>query len=370
MVSKAEQDFVKKILSNAGITLNGNKPYDIKVNNDRFYNTILTGNTLKIGESYMAGDWDSDKLDELLLKIIKSDVPSFVKQNFLLILKARIFSFLNSRKSRAFEIGERHYDLGNDLFKAMLDKRMVYTCGYWENAKNLEEEQENKLDLVCRKIHLKKGMKILDIGGGWGSFAKYAAEKYKVKVVNITVSKEQVALANKLTKGLQVENRLQDYRDINEKFDRIVSLGMFEHVGSRNYKTYMETVDKNLKEGGLFLLHTIGKNKISTIQNEWLNKYIFPNYIVPSHTQITQAAENHFTLEDIHNFGPDYARTLMSWNKNFEKNWPKLKEKYGETFRRMWRLYLLGTATSFRARSLQLYQIVFSKNIENYKSVR
>jgi cyclopropane-fatty-acyl-phospholipid synthase len=264
------------------------------------------------------------------------------------------------KKSKAFEIGERHYDLGNDLFEAMLDRRMVYTCGYWKNAKNLDQAQEAKLDLVCRKISLRKGMKVLDIGGGWGGFAKYAAEKYGASVVNITVSKEQVAFGNKLCRGLSVENRLQDYRAINESFDRVVSLGMFEHVRHENYAKYMEVVKRSLKSDGLFLLHTIGGNITNSRGDIWTSKYIFPNSHLPSIKQIGDSTERKFVMEDWHNFGADYDKTLLVWNQNFEKAWPNLKKKYSETFRRMWRLYLLSSAGSFRARNIQLWQIVLS----------
>ncbi len=255
----------------------------------------------------------------------------------------------------------------------MLDKRMVYTCGYWRNANNLNDAQEAKLELTCKKLNLKPGMKVLDIGCGWGSFAKYAAEKYKVKVVGITISKEQVILGNKLCKGLPVEIRLQDYRDLNEKFDRIVSLGMFEHVGPKNYKTYMKVVDRCLKDDGLFLLHTIGTNTIKGRADRWINKYIFPNGVLPSVNQITKSTEGLFVLEDWHNFREDYSKTLRAWHTNFNNNWDKIKKDYDERFKRMWNYYLVSMAAGFRVgKKFQLWQIVFSKNgVEGgYESVR
>jgi cyclopropane-fatty-acyl-phospholipid synthase len=244
----------------------------------------------------------------------------------------------------------------------MLDKRMVYTCGYWKDAKTLDEAQEAKLDLTCKKLNLKPGMKVLDIGCGWGSFAKYAAEKYKVKVVGITVSKEQAVLAKALCKGLPIEIRLQDYRDLNEKFDRIVSLGMFEHVGYKNYKTYMKVVHRCLKDDGLFLLHTIGGNKSVKSTDPWIDKYIFPNSMLPSIKQMGDAIEDYFVMEDWHNFSADYDKTLMAWYNNFENSWNKLKDDYDERFHRMWRYYLLACAGTFRARKSQLWQIVLSKD--------
>ena len=254
----------------------------------------------------------------------------------------------------------------------MLDKRLTYTCGYWKNAKDLNEAQEAKLDLVCRKIGLKRGQSVLDIGSGWGSFIGYAAEKYGASAVGLTVSKEQKELANELYDNLPVEIRLQDYRDINEKFDHVVSLGMFEHVGYKNYRTYMEVVHGVLKSDGIFLLHTIGGNKSVFSSDPWFHKHIFPNSMLPSIKQIGQSIEGLFVMEDWHNFSADYDKTLMAWHKNFEDNWDKIKSNYDDRFYRMWRYYLLSFAGSFRARKNQLWQIVLSKKgiAGGYKSIR
>ena len=260
------------------------------------------------------------------------------------------------------EVGVKHYDLGNDLFIRMLDKNMNYTCGYWRNATNLNEAQLNKLELTCRKLMLKPNMRILDIGCGFGAFAKYAATNYGVKVIGVTISKEQCEYAKQNCSGLPVEIRFQDYRDItNEKFDRIVSLGMFEHVGHRNYRTYMEIVRNCLNDDGLFLLHTIGNNLSTVYGDEWLNKYIFPNGMLPSIAQIANASESLFVMEDWHNFGAYYDKTLLAWFENFNDNWDQLKDHYDERFYRMWSYYLLSCAGMFRARRTQLWQIVFSK---------
>ena len=249
---------------------------------------------------------------------------------------------------------------------------MVYTCSYWKNSDNLDNAQESKLELTCNKIGLKEGMRVLDIGCGWGSFEKYASEKYGVEVIGITISKEQVELGNELCRGLPVEIRLQDYRDVNEKFDAILSLGMFEHVGPKNYRTYMQKVSDCLEDNGLFLLHTIGSNVSNKIGDRWITKYIFPNGVLPSARQITNASEKLFILEDWHSFGADYDKTLIAWQNNFEKNWDKIKENYSERFKRMWNYYLLSCAGGFRSRKHQLWQIVFSKNgvRGGYESVR
>ena len=368
-----EKEIVKSLLENTGIKINGNNLWGLKVHNENFYKRVLAGGSLALGESYMDGWWDCERLDEFFFRILRSQIDKKIRKNPKLLLKILFANLFNpQKKSRAFKIGEKHYDLGNKLYQNMLDKRMVYTCGYWKNAKNLDEAQEAKLDLVCKKIGLKKGMKVLDIGCGWGSFAKYAAEKYKVKVVGITVSKEQVKLGEKFCKGLPVEIRLQDYRDLNEKFDAIVSLGMFEHIGVKNYRTYMTIVNNCLRDDGLFLLHTIGGNSSTTHVDPWLDKYIFPNGIIPPIKQIGDSIEGLFVMEDWHNLGSDYDRTLMAWHNNFNKNWNKIKSDYDERFYRMWNYYLLSCAGSFRARKNQLWQIVLSKNgiLEGYKSVR
>lgn len=352
-----------QLLEEAGINVNGNNPWDIQIYDERFYKRVITQAELGLGESYMDGWWDVEKLDEMIYRIVKADLQNKVKRNFKVALQLSGFYLLNLQsRRRAFIIGERHYDLGNDLFECMLDKRMNYSCAYWKNASDLDEAQENKLELVCKKLFLEPGMKILDIGCGWGAFARYAAEKYKVSVIGITVSKEQAKLAVELCKGLPVEIRLQDYRDVNEKFDKIVSIGMFEHVGYKNYRKYFEVVAKNLKDDGLFLLHTIGEARSVKSTDLWTHKYIFPNGMLPSISQIAKAVEGLFVVEDIHNFGADYDKTLMAWYENFNRNWNKLKDKYGERFYRMWKYFLLSSAGGFRARNkIQLWQIVLSK---------
>jgi cyclopropane-fatty-acyl-phospholipid synthase len=364
------EEKIAKLLSIAGIKINGNNPWDIQIHNPKLYSRVLSGGTLALGEAYMGGWWDCRKLDEFFNRVLKAELDDEIKSRFIWdVIKAKIMNLQS--KSRAFEVGERHYDLDNELYRLMLDKRMIYSCGYWKNAKNLDQAQEAKLDLSCKKLNLKPGMRVLDIGCGWGGFAKYAAKKYKVKVVGITVSKEQAKLAQESCKGLPVEIRVQDYRDLNEKFDSIISIGMFEHVGPKNYKEFMRIVHRCLKPSGLFLLHTIGNNKSYASPEPWMEKYIFPNHLVPSAKQITTAAEGLFVLEDWHNFGMDYDKTLLAWHANFIKNWPKLKGRYNERFFRMWTYYLLSCAGGFRARHNQLWQIVFSKEYkEEYRSIR
>ncbi|MBN2394889.1 MAG: cyclopropane fatty acyl phospholipid synthase, partial [Candidatus Atribacteria bacterium] len=347
---------IQELLDQADIQIGGKRPWDIQVYDEDLYPRILKGGLLAVGEAYMDGWWDCDALDESVDRIlrVKWDLKKVLpKQLAWDILKARLIN--QQRKSQAYVIGERHYDTGNDLFQIMLDPRMNYSCGYWGEAKNLEEAQEAKLNLICKKLQLKPGMTILDIGCGWGSLVKYAAEKFQVKAIGITVSREQVNLAREMCQGLDIEIHFQDYRDLKGKFDAIVSVGMFEHVGYKNYREFFHVVDRCLKDDGLFLLHTIGGNQPTKSVNPWINKYIFPNGMLPSASQITRAYEGLFKLEDWHNFGVDYDQTLMAWHYNFNHHWNQIKNRYDERFRRMWNYFLLTCAGAFRAHQNQLW---------------
>lgn len=373
MGANSLKHLVQDNLARAGVAINGPKPWDIRVNDDRFYARVIKDRSVGLGESYVDGWINIEAIDELIYRLCLSDVvknPSFSLAEFWTFLKSVIVNPQNYFKS--FEVGEKHYDLGNDLFQNMLDSKMVYSCAYWKDAKTLEEAQTAKLDLICRKLYLKPGMTLLDIGSGWGGLAAYAAKNYDVQVVGITVSKEQLAWAENICKGLPVKFYLEDYRQTKGKFDRVVSVGQFEHVGYKNYATYMKKVHELLKDGGLFLLHTIGNNRTTYYGEPWLEKYIFPNSMTPSIAQLGKSFETRFIMEDWHNFGADYAKTLMAWYQNFEEKWPKIASKYGERFYRMWRYYLLCSAGAFRSRTSQLWQIVLSKEgePEGYISIR
>ncbi|MFH1830303.1 MAG: cyclopropane fatty acyl phospholipid synthase [Pseudomonadota bacterium] len=362
MKNNKSERIARELLCSAGIAVGSDNPWDIRVHNKKSYKRYLCEGALGLGESYMDGWWDCDALDEFIAKLVSANIEEKAKGNWkiaLHVLKGRFFNL--QTKTRAYEVGKRHYDIGNDLYKAMLDERMLYTCGYWKEANTLAQAQEAKLELVCKKIGLRPGMKVLELGCGWGSFAKYAAEKYGAHVTGITVSKEQVELGTQMCKGLPVDLRLEDYRGVEGKYDAIISIGILEHVGYKNYRTYMETVDRCLKDDGIAFIHTIGANACSTIVNAWFDKYIFPNSMLPSIAQIGKAMNKLFVMEDWHNFGPDYDKTLMAWYHNFERAWPQLKHRYDERFYRMWRFYLLSCAGAFRSRRQQLWQIVMTK---------
>lgn len=356
------EKFLTNLLNYANIDLNGDQPWDIKIHHPNFYKWVFQYGSLGLGEAYMNQWWDCPALDQFFQRIIQANIENKIKKNFWMLWRLSLVKLVNFQtKHRALEVGKKHYDIGNDLFSCMLDSRMNYTCGYWKHANNLEDAQRDKLEMTCQKLMLAPGMRVLDIGCGFGAFAKYAAQNYGVEVVGVTISQEQCDYARKNCVNLPVEIRFQDYRDINEKFDRVVSLGMFEHVGQKNYRTYMKKVHQSLNDDGIFLLHTIG-SEVSTLSGDpWIVKYIFPNGMLPSIAQIGRSYEKLFVMEDWHNFGIDYDKTLMSWYFNFQQHWQQLQSQYDERFYRMWSYYLLSCAGMFRARHAQLWQIVFSK---------
>lgn len=386
---------LEKLAEKAGIRFNGDQPWDIQVFDDEVYRRVLSQGSLAFGESYMDGWWEAEALDEVFHRILRANVEHKIGGMARLKLAGNVLrqKLLNlQRVKRAYQVGERHYDIGNDVFQAMLDPTMSYSCGYWANADTLAQAQTDKLDLVCRKLKLEAGEKVLDIGCGWGGFAHHAATHYGVEVHGITISKEQQKLAQEYCRGLPVTIELQDYRKLQGQFDKIVSIGMFEHVGPKNYHTYFKTALRLLKSNGLFLLHTIGAFRTTLTIDPWINKYIFPNGKLPSITEIGKAINGRFVLEDWHNFGPDYDKTLMAWWQRFNDAWPKLSNRelsnkegankkstnkkgsqnYDERFYRMFKYYLHCSAGLFRSKQGQLWQLVLSKreNQGTYRSVR
>ena len=353
---------VEQLLKGSGVTLNGDAPQDIRVLHPDFFSRVLHQGTLGLGEAYMDGWWECDRIDELAYRLLMNGLGEHARSTSERLKYRLQAGFLNLQsKARAYMVGEAHYDLGNDLFERMLDPTMCYSCGYWKDAQDLHQAQRNKLELACRKLQLEPGMKVLDIGCGWGSFAEHAARHHQVEVTGITISREQAALARERCDGLPVEILLQDYRDLAGQFDRIVSIGMFEHVGHRNYATYFETVRRLMPQDGLFVLHTIGSNRSEVTADPWINRYIFPNGVLPSAMDITRTSEDPLLLEDWQNFGADYDRTLMAWLANFDAHWHEIAPHYNERTRRMFRYYLTICAGAFRARHLQLWQVVFSR---------
>ena len=351
---------IRKLLKIVDIEIGGKRDHDIQVHDDRLYTRVMTQGNLGLGESYMDGWWSCRRIDKMLTRILESRLDKRFKltpRMLFLYLRSKI---ANMQRLRAHNIGEKHYDIGNGLYKKMLDRNMQYSCGYWKDARTLEQAQKAKMDLICRKLELKKGESLLDIGCGWGGLLRYAAENYGIRGMGITVSREQAKHAWENTRHLPVEIKVIDYRKYKVKFDKVVSVGMVEHVGPKNYRTFMRTAYNNLKDEGLFLLHTIGTAKSSRTGDPWIDKYIFPDGVLPSVTQLSKYAEGRFVVEDLHNFGFYYDNTLMAWYRNFCKAWPL--EGYDERFRRMWEYYLLSCAATFRAGRNHLWQFVLSKD--------
>jgi len=356
------QDVCRDLLASAGVTVGGDKPWDIQVHDDRTWSRVLRDGTLGAGEAYEEGWWDSPALDQFIDRVMRIRLGETLRENWTIVAHAVRARIMNLQSiTRAFDNVHRHYDIGNDLYAAMLGGRLLYTCAYWPNAKTLDEAQDAKLDLVCRKIGLSPGMRVLDLGCGWGGFAAFAAERYKVSVTGLTVAQEQVKWAHDHYAHLPIDIRLEDYRTATGTYDAVVSIGLMEHVGWKNYRNYMELVDRLLAPGGVAFVHTIAGNTPRTHIDPWFDKYIFPNSVLPTLARLTAAMEDVFVVEDVHNIGEDYDLTLMAWWKNFDAAWPTLRAKYGDAFYRRWKYYLLVCAGAFRSRGQQLFQFVMTR---------
>ncbi|MFW2383282.1 MAG: cyclopropane fatty acyl phospholipid synthase [Acidimicrobiales bacterium] len=363
----------RRLLDAAELEVDGPNPWDPQINDGRIWERVLRDRELGLGEAYQEGWFDVEALDEMLSRIITVDLFGQIKPGLrLLAVGAQQVLLNNQTIRRARRNASAHYDIGNDLYERMLDKRMIYSSAYWRNATDLDTAQEAKLDLICRKLSLEPGMRVLDIGCGWGGFSHFAASRYGAHVTGISPAAEQVKLARVRCDDLPVDIRQLDYRDVTGTYDRIVSIGMMEHVGPKNMATFFEVCKTLLDPDGMMLHHTIGRNYTSSRSDAWFDKYIFPGGVLPSVAQIARAAEPDWVIEDLHNFGPDYDRTLMCWSANVTAAWDELP-MYDEQFRRMWHYYLMGTAAGFRTRVMQLWQVVFRRarrRTDVYQAVR
>jgi cyclopropane-fatty-acyl-phospholipid synthase len=368
--------FAKRILEGTGVAIDGPNPWDIRVNDPRFYRAIFFRQALGAGESYMKGWWDCDQLDEAVFRLIRSGADRGLRHRWLRPLSYLANLILNRQHSRK-EL-QHPYEDRTDLLDCMLGETKAYSGAYWRDAETLDQAQRNKFDLICRKLELGPQHHVLDIGCGYGGFARFAAERYGCRVTGVNTSLEQVAYAKRWCESLPVEVIHGDFRDPDVynpddiRYDRVVSVGQFEHVGPKNYRAYFELVRKQLQDDGLFLLQTVGKNESTNSFDPWFDKYVLPDIILPSLQHLTRAMEGILVIEDLHNFGADYDKTARAFHRNCEANWSKLGKKYDETFRRMWTYYLLAGAGTFRARDMQLWQIVTSKQglVDGYRSVR
>ena len=366
---------VESILNACDVRLDGPEPWDPHILDDRFFRRVLRDGSLGLGETYMDGWWDCERIDELVYRLLASDALRKLPLRYKAIIAQVGALSLNRQTVRRARVSvPAHYDLGNEFFELMLGRTMTYSCAYWPNSNDLDEAQDAKHELICRKLGIGAGDRVLDIGCGWGGFAGYLAKTRGCETVGVTISPAQAEFARRRYADLPVEILLLDYRSAEIEalgpFDRIVSVGMFEHVGRRNYRTFMRRVSDLLRADGMFLLHTIGRHE-SDATDEWLCKYIFRDGILPSVAEIVRAADGLFLMEDWHNFRCDYDRTLLAWNDNFDASLGKLPITSDERFVRMWRFYLLSCAGNFRAgRRNQLWQIVYSKSGKSAARVR
>jgi cyclopropane-fatty-acyl-phospholipid synthase len=352
---------IEALLARADIEINGARPHDIRVHDDRLFRRVLAQGTLGLGEAYMDGWWDCQRLDDFFDRVLSADLGSHLPLTPDLIWLMASARLLNRQsQGRSWRVADTHYNLPIDLFEATFDQRLTGSCGYWKSATTLDAAQEAKLELVCRKIGLQPGQSVFDIGCGWGAFMGYAAERHGARCVGVTVSSEQVAYGRKRYADLPVDFRLLDYRDYSGRTDHVVSMGMFEHVGARNYRRYFELARRSLAPGGLFLLHTIIGNRREDRIEPWLDRYIFPGGVLPTVGQVTEACEGLFVIEDVENFGVYYDRTLMAWREKFQTNRATLSARHGERLCRMWDYYLCSCAGGFRSRAISVGQFVLS----------
>lgn len=361
MFATSAKSICLRVLEEAQIPINGTEPWSIRVHNEDLWDRILATRQLGFAEAYMEGWWDCQGIDEMLTRLLSVNVLSTLRPSPSLVWHSIKSTVLNRQtKSRAAANAKHHYNIGNDLYTRMLDPEMIYSCGYWKSAKNLQSAQEAKMDLICRKLYLKPGMKLLDIGSGWGGFLRYATSNYGVQGVGISPAENQVQYAREKSAGSSIEFLQQDYRDLAGSFDRIVSIGMMEHVGPKNYRKFFKKCDDLLAPGGLMLHHTIASNVSKLVTDPFFDRYIFPGGVLPALAQFSAAVENRLVIEDVHNFGPDYDLTLLAWHANINAKWAEIPH-YDERFRRMWNYYLLSSAAGFRSRSLQLLQVVLRR---------
>ena len=353
---------IEALLAPAGIAVNGGNPWDIRIRDDRTFSQMLRKRNLGLGEAYMEGWWDCRRLDEFTYRILVGGLDTKIKGGirFLLYFLHALFFNLQTRIG-SLKVAKVHYDLDNELFMSFLDPYNQYSCAYFDGTEDLAEAQIKKMELICKKIDLEQGDHVLDIGCGWGGLAKFMTERYGCTVTAINIAEEQIRHAIAFCRDFPVKILPCDYRDVRGSFDKIVSVGMFEHVGQKNYRAFMKAANRCLKDNGVFLLQTIGGNDSVLACDPWIHKYIFPNGMLPSIAQIGKAVEGLFVIEDVHNLGPHYAKTLLAWHANFERAWERLKDRYDEKFKRMWDYYLLSCAGAFRARNIELWQIVLTR---------
>jgi len=345
--------------------------WGLKIDDASVRRGIARGGIVALGEAYERSEWDCDDLESFMYRVFTSAPPRLSRAAWArLILAALDQRLFNRQRGRgAFDIGMKHYDLGNALFSSMLDESMSYTSGYWARAQTLAEAQEAKLDLICKKLNLQRGQRVLDIGCGWGNFAQFAATRYGARVTGVTVSKEQAALAREHCQGLPVDIRMQDYRAVEGTFDHVVSIEMIEAVGRKNIPAFYKTVDRVLADGGRSVIQAISGDTLSRTSDRgldqyilWLLRYIFPDGYLPKARELIPSRGTNLQVDGWQRLTDDYPQTLRAWARRFNDNWDRLKDSYDEAFRRRWNFYLFGCAAAFRAGLVNVSQVVYRKH--------
>lgn len=337
--------------------------------------SVLRNGELGFAEAYMAGNIDvAGDFSQLLRLGVQAE--NRVKQLSLRSKMEFLFRYARNLNfpGQAHRNISYHYDLGNDFYRLWLDDSMTYSCAYFQHqGDSLEKAQRQKYDYICRKLQLAPGETLVDIGCGWGGMLLHAAKHYGVKGVGCTLSKPQVELAQQRVKEAGLQNQVaihhMDYRSLSGRFDKLVSIGMFEHVGRKFIPVFMRKVQSLLKPGGIGLLHTIGREKQSYV-NLWTTKYIFPGGYLPSLDEIVRAMGK-FDLvpNDVENLRLHYAMTLDKWCERFEAHCDAVRRMFDERFVRMWRLFLYGSAANFRYGKIRLYHVTFTHGLNNDLSI-
>ncbi len=370
MTNRFFKPLFESLLEGTGVRVDGDRPWDIRVNRDRLYRRTLRG-SLGIGESYIDGDWDCAALDQLFRRVLSANTqknPLIRAARAWRGLQARVMNLQTRERSRA--VAEEHYDIDHRMYALFLGPWNQYTCCFFDGTDDLGRAEVIKLELLCDKLELKAGDRLLDIGCGWGGFAKYAAETRGCEVTGISLSEEQIRYAAEYTRGLPVAIRRLDYRDLPGSglapFDKISIVGMIEHVGYKNYGRIFGVVHQMLKPDGLFLLHTIGNCEKTSVVDPWIEKYIFRNSMAPAMSQLADAAEGRFAVEDWENYGHFYVPTLQAWYDRFNANWDRIRalktaRPFDERFRRLWNYYLMSSKAAFDVEQLHLWQVVMTR---------
>ena len=359
---------ISELLAGAAVRINGDAPWDIQVYDEKVYRLILTQGSLGLGRAYMEGLWDSDQLDETFHRLLAADIDTkmvgWARVRLLgEVLRQRLFNLQSPQ--RAFQVAEQHYDIGNDVFESMLDSRMIYSCAYWEHASSLEQAQQHKLDMICRKLQLQPGERLLEIGCGWGGLAGHLADR-GAEVDAISLSDAQLAWARRHHMGPRFLK--QDYRDTAGSYDGIVSVEMVEALGREYWPTFMDCVARNLKPGGRAAIQFISIRDdlfdAYAASADFIQAYIFPGGLLIRTSEFRRLAEARgLAWQDQVDFGPDYAETLKTWRVNFNNAVVEgcLPPGFDARFVELWRFYLLYCEGGFRGGGIDVHQVTLVK---------